>query len=404
MSCNYRWYTLQQLVNIKYGKSQKKVQDNEKGTYPIYGTGGLMGYAKEFLYDKPSVLIGRKGSISKIKYVEHPFWTVDTLFYTEVNNELVMPKYLYYKMSLIDFNYYNEGTTIPSLRTDTLNKIELQIPTLDVQRAVVELLNSLDRKIELNNEMNKTLEEMAQALFKRWFVDFEFPNENGEPYKSSGGEMVESELGMIPKGWIVYSIDKICDINMTNYSKKDNWSYINYLDTANITNNKIENIQKIDCLTDKVPSRAKRKVKENSIIYSTVRPNQHHYGIIKDPVDNMIVSTGFVVLDSRIDFIKNDILYFWLIQDNHTEVLQAIGETSTSTYPSIKPSDIANMKLVLPPKVVIEGLSDKFDKINLYINQLRNEEKQLIELRDSLLPKLMSGEIRVEDIEGAVKK
>ncbi len=83
-----------------------------------------MGYSTQYLYDKPSILIGRKGSISKIKYVDHSFWTVDTLFYTEVNENLVLPKFMFYNMSLIDILFYNEGTTIPSLRTETLKQIE----------------------------------------------------------------------------------------------------------------------------------------------------------------------------------------------------------------------------------------------------------------------------------------
>ena len=119
----YNIFTLGELATIKYGKNQKKVISDD-GTIPIYGTGGLMGYAIESLYDKPSVLIGRKGTIEKVRYVTHPFWTVDTLFYTIVNEELVRTHYFYYLLSLLDLKKYNEGTTIPSLRTETLNRIE----------------------------------------------------------------------------------------------------------------------------------------------------------------------------------------------------------------------------------------------------------------------------------------
>lgn len=149
-------YTLKDLVNIKYGKNQKNVE-NPNGKYPIYGTGGLMSYADEFLYDKPSVLIGRKGSINKVRFSEKPFWTVDTLFYTEVNEELVYPKYLYYKMLTMNMNDYNEGTTIPSLRTDTLYRIELEIPNKSIQSKAVNILQWFDKKIELNNEINNNL-------------------------------------------------------------------------------------------------------------------------------------------------------------------------------------------------------------------------------------------------------
>ena len=150
---NFKFYSLSELVTIKYGKNQKKVE-NPKGLYPIYGTGGLMGFASDFLYDKPSVLIGRKGSIEKVKYVEHPFWTVDTLFYTEVNENKVITKYLYYLMSLINFKSYNEGTSIPSLRTETLYRIELNIPPLTYQKEVLRILNAIDKKIESNNKIN----------------------------------------------------------------------------------------------------------------------------------------------------------------------------------------------------------------------------------------------------------
>ena len=152
----YNRYILSELATIKYGKNQKKVL-SENGSIPIYGTGGLMGYATTALYDKPSVLIGRKGTIGKVKFVEHPFWTVDTLFYTIVNTDIVTPKYLYYVMSLIDLNNYNEGTTIPSLRTETLNRLEFNIPSLEKQELILSCLNPIDEKIEINNSINNNL-------------------------------------------------------------------------------------------------------------------------------------------------------------------------------------------------------------------------------------------------------
>jgi len=152
----YNRYALGELVTIKYGKNQKNVL-SDSGEYPIYGTGGLMGYAIEPLYTKPSVLIGRKGTIDKVKYVDHPFWTVDTLFYTIVNENLVIPKYLYYRMSMIDLSIYNEGTTIPSLRTETLNRLEFDIPSLEDQIKVLSYLDPIDEKIAINTQINNNL-------------------------------------------------------------------------------------------------------------------------------------------------------------------------------------------------------------------------------------------------------
>ena len=156
LGMNFKSYPLGNLVNIRYGKNQKKVA-SEKGTFPIYGTGGLMGYAIEPLYDKPSVLIGRKGTIDKVRYVTHPFWTVDTLFYTEIDDTKVLPHYLYYYLSLLDLKKYNEGTTIPSLRTETLNRIEISVPEIEEQQRVLALLEPIDSKIETNKQINDNL-------------------------------------------------------------------------------------------------------------------------------------------------------------------------------------------------------------------------------------------------------
>ncbi len=152
----FKSYTLSELATIKYGKNQSKVNCTSS-EYPIYGTGGFMGYASKPLYDKPAVLIGRKGTIGRVKYVEHPFWTVDTLFYTEVNEQIVLPHFLYYAMSLIDLNKYNEGTTIPSLRTETLNRLELLIPNIEEQKKILSILESIDKKIEINSAINHNL-------------------------------------------------------------------------------------------------------------------------------------------------------------------------------------------------------------------------------------------------------
>ena len=152
----YKTYSLKELATIKYGKNQKKVA-SDSGHVPIYGTGGLMGHATEALYDEPSVLIGRKGTINKVKYVNHPFWTVDTLFYTIINQEIVLPKYLYYAMSMLDLNQYNEGTTIPSLRTETLNRLEFSIPSVKDQEKILHFVEPIERKVKLNDKINENL-------------------------------------------------------------------------------------------------------------------------------------------------------------------------------------------------------------------------------------------------------
>lgn len=133
-----------------------------------------MGYAKKPLYEKPSVLIGRKGSISKVQYIDKPFWTVDTLFYTKINTRLVYPHFLYYLMSTIDFSQYNEGTSIPSLRTETLNNIQFDIPSLAIQKNILNKLECIDQKININKAINGNLLELAQTMFDQYFLIKEY--------------------------------------------------------------------------------------------------------------------------------------------------------------------------------------------------------------------------------------
>ena len=179
-------------------------------------------------------------------------------------------------------------------------------------------------------------------------------------------------------------ISDICNINNANISKKDNYQFINYLDTSNLTEGVIDDLQKLIIGKDKIPSRAKRKVKRNDILISTVRPNQKHYGIIKDEEENLIVSTGFAVLSANNNIVDSGYLYRFLTQDLITNYLQAIGETSTSTYPSIKPSDIANLNIDLPPleeqKSIANILSTLDEKIevNNQINKKLEEMAQAI--------------------------
>ena len=179
--------------------------------------------------------------------------------------------------------------------------------------------------------------------------------------------------------WQTVRLGSIIKTNQSTFSPKDSWKFVNYLDTGNITMNRIDEIQYIDMTTDQLPSRARRKVKFNNILYSTVRPNQLHYGIIKEQPDNFLVSTGFVVIDVDEEKAVPDYIYYVLTQQEVTEQLHAIAEQSVSAYPSLKPVDIENLEVLLPDietqrKVVsilssIDGKITKNAEINNNLEQ-----------------------------------
>ena len=181
--------------------------------------------------------------------------------------------------------------------------------------------------------------------------------------------------------WQTVRLGTIVSTNQSTYSPKEDWQFVNYLDTGNIIMNRVDEIQYINTSTDKLPSRARRKVELNSIIYSTVRPNQLHYGIIKEQPENFLVSTGFAVIDVDFEKAVPDYIYYVLTQQEVTEHLQAIAEQSVSAYPSIKPSDIENLELLLPDKKT-QG------KIVAILSSIDEKIKQNNEINNNLLEQL----------------
>jgi type I restriction enzyme S subunit len=152
-------------------------------------------------------------------------------------------------------------------------------------------------------------------------------------------------------------------------------SFINYLDTGNITENFVFELQHLLVGRDKIPSRARRKIHAGDIVYSTVRPNQKHYGIIKNPAQNMLASTGFAVLSPKPTVADNDYIYYYLTQEKIVQKLHAIAEQSTSAYPSVKPSDIGALEITLPPlheQKVISGILAALDEKIFHDNKIND--------------------------------
>lgn len=362
---NTEWkeYKLSELLTIKYGKNQKAVED-PNGRIPIYGTGGLMGFASRPLYDKPSILIGRKGSIEKVRYVDHPFWTVDTLFYSEINKEIVLPKFLYYSMSLTNFSNYNEGTTIPSLRTETLNRLIYRIPSFKIQEKIVQILSSLDDKIELNNAINRNLEEQAQAIFKSWFIDF-------EPF---GGEM--------PNDWKTGSLSDIADylngLAMQKFRPKD--------DEIGLPVLKIKELRQGFAGEDAElcsPSiKSEYIVNDGDVIFSwsgsllvdlwcggTCGLNQHLFKVTSQKFGKW---------------------FYYLWTKHHLDRFVFLAADKATTMGHIKREELNKAEVCIPSKSDYDKIGSSLKPIIETIIAKKVENRHLITLRDELLPKLMS--------------
>lgn len=184
---------LKELLTIKNGADYKHLQN---GNIPVIGTGGIMLYVNKFLYDKEAILLPRKGSLNNVMYINTPFWTVDTMFYAIPNHNKVNAKYLFYHLSLLDFTRYDVGSTIPSMTSSLYYSLSIDLPSLDTQNKIASILSQLDSQIERNNAMVKKLQVLSQAIFNKWFRQFEFPNFDG---LFEFNDVINSNL---PVGWI----------------------------------------------------------------------------------------------------------------------------------------------------------------------------------------------------------
>lgn len=265
------------------------------------------------------------------------------------------------------------GSAQPQLPKSHFLKMFVPNIPLPTQKQISSVLGTIDNKIATNTAINKNLEAQARAIFHDW-------RNNPDNIKS------------------LSPLSEIANFNTDSYSCKENWEYVNYLDTSNITSGVVGDIQYIEIGKEKLPSRAKRKVKAGDIVYSTVRPNQNHYGIITAPLPNMLVSTGFTVIRSHVDEVKNELIYLCLTESEFTEKMQQIAEQSTSAFPSIRPSDLGSCLIPVPTYEDHAKLATIKSLLDLIVAN-RAENELLSETRDILIPRLMSGEIDVSNIE-----
>lgn len=280
--------------------------------------------------------------------------------------------FIYYLFKNDDVRYYLANQSSGSANQANISKtdilgLKLSIPLPNEQTAIASILSSLDDKIDLLHRQNATLEKMAETLFRQWFV-----------------EEAKEE-------WEVVMVGDFVKTNMRAITKGYKFQEIEYLDTSSLTRGVISETQKLS-LNDS-PSRAKRLVQNNDILISTVRPDQNHYGIINNPVENLVVSTGFCVITCT--EINPYFIYLLLTNDEMTQYLHSIAEGSTSTYPSLKPSDIEKIEFAKPPTSRIIEFGNLAESYWLKIHKNQTQIRTLTALRDSLLPKLMSGEVRV---------
>ena len=371
----WKEYRLGEVLTIKYGKDHKKLKE---GNIPVYGSGGVMRYVNKAISHGPSLLIPRKGSLNNIIYSPSAFWTVDTMFWTQINSDIANPLFLYYSICKKDFAALNVGTAVPSLTVPVIEDIKISLPDLDIQSKICAILKSLDDKIDLNRKINSNLEEQAKALFKSWFIDF-------EPFKD--GKFVDSELGMIPAGWEVLSLDEIADylngLAMQKFRPTAGEDHLPVLKIKELGQGYCD--ESCDICSSNVPSQY--IVNDSDIIFSWS-------GTLK--VD--IWCGGRCGLNQHLFKVtsKEYPKWFYLMWTlEHLNRFIHIAKDKAVTMGHIKREELHKAKVVVPSTPIFNKANMIFAPILNEMINTRTSNRKLIAVRDTLLPKLMSGEIKV---------
>ncbi|OOR18830.1 restriction endonuclease subunit S [Bacillus cereus] len=311
----------------------------------------------------------------------------------------VVSKFLYYYLNsrigqyFLLMNKSQVGVPAIAQASTSLKKIPVPLPPINEQKAIANILASLDEKIATNNQINNRLEEMAQTIFKHWFVDFEFPNEIGDPYKSKGGEMVESEQGMIPKGWVVFNMGEFITVtDGTHASPKKQEQGYPLITSKHIKNNNLL-LHEANLISEKDYSEVNKrsKVDTNDILITMIGTVGVFYYVREEKIEFAIKNLGLFKMSQR--QLYANYVFLYLNSKQITDYLITRHAGSTQQYISL--TELRKIPLVLPSEEIITKFNNFVESIFKQIQELKLQNETLIEIRDTLLPKFMSGEIRV---------
>ena len=374
---------LSDLIDFKNGKSIKP----SSGNIPIYGGNGILGYSEKYNY-KNILIIGRVGAYcGSIHYHKEKCWVSDNAIAGEVKSDYSID-YLYYLMTSLNLNDRQVGSSQPLLTQGVLNNISVKIyESSQTQQSIAAVLSALDKKIALNKQINARLEEMAKTLYDYWFVQFDFPDASGKPYKSSGGEMVFDETlkREIPKGWEVKSLNQVADIVMgqspdgASYNLEQEGTI--FFQGSTDFDWRFPNVRQYTTS----PTRFAQK---GDILLSVRAP----VGDLNISPFECCIGRGLAALRSKSG--NNSFLFYVM---KYFKTVFERRNTEGTTFGSITKDDLHSLKLVAPADNVLEKYNEIASKYDEMIFIRSQQSHQLTQLRDFLLPMLMNGQVSVAE-------
>ena len=341
------------VVEIRNGRDYKVIQ-NDNGRYPVYGTGGIITYADDFLCPENTVIIGRKGTIDNPLLIKEKFWNVDTAFGMICNQLILNPIYYFWFCKQYDFKKHNKATTIPSLVKADLQKIDVIVPEKYKQDLFADFVKQVDKSKAICKQIFQSFDNLVKSRFIEMFGT----DVNPKYGHIKVGEVVSKKIGRVSKQ---FSTDSI----------------IQYIDIASIDKDSKRILSTTEYVVSEAPSRAQQCVEEGDILLSNVRPNLRTISIVHLSGSNLVCSTGFSVL--RCELYLPEYFLMAISSDSFTEHL--MSKATGSSYPAVTTKDVMNQTI---PAAPLE-LQKKFSDFVRQVDKSKFEVVQsLLKLKDSM--------------------
>lgn len=409
MAGDWRETTWGDEISLEYGKALRGY-DTEGGKYRVFGSNGPIGWHSEYLTPGPGVILGRKGAYRGVEYWRDPFWVIDTAYYVVPKTELDH-RWLYYAIKHYKLGEIDDGSPIPSTTRAAVYVKELHVPPLREQQAIACVLGALDDKIELNRRRNRTLEALARAIFQSWFVDFDPvkakaagrqpPGLNPELAALFPAALEDSPLGPIPTGWRVVGLPEAIDFREGPGLR--NWQYrdegMKFLNIRCIVDGDLD-IAKANCIShDEYEKTYQHFALQIDDIVISTSGTLGRLAIVRADHLPVMLNTSIIRMRSRGNF---GLAYLWNYLQSKAFLDEMFALAAGSVQLNFGPMHLRKISMVQPSDKVLQSFEKSTQTILRQSLQLKTESRTLAALRDTLLPKLISGELRVPDAERIV--
>lgn len=409
MSSDWTPSTVGAFCPFTYGKGLPDRDRNQSGSFPVVSSAGVIGKHDKPFVHSAGIVIGRKGTIGSLTLLEKPFWPIDTAFFIKDEPQKRDLYFCYYLLKTLGLDTMNTDSAVPGLNRENAHKLEILVPPLSSQKAIGHFARAYDQQIETLRRQNTALESIAQRLFRSWFVNFDPVHAKAagkEPEAMSAelaalfpSEFEDSELGPIPKGWCAGSLHDVSLLNPEAWTSRSHPEEVYYIDLSGVKKNVFSEVTRYTF--DEAPSRARRVLRKGDSLYGTVRPGNLSYGYIGANLNGLTGSTGFAVLRPKAE-VDAEFVYCAMTLKENIERLVLLAEGAA--YPAVRPEIVHAQKLALPGKSLMTAFHDVTR--HLFEQHALNQAliARLGELRDHLLPRLISGKLSLEEAQQVVEE